>query len=228
MNDTNLKGLKACFQAFSSLIIKDKSIPEPEAHSLDDYTRIFSNFADLHRKPGQLVSNIFELCGLNRDEVRNCRVLAWWLDKSADHGLGRRFLEKMFVTANKPVEKSLTKYDTDSNYSTRTEICPNGDNSDRVDIVCESAKLLVYIEVKIDSTEHSSQTQRYYNRLLHNAGDRQFALFFISPNTPPTNDKARFISWKQIGEIAKDLANEAQSNYVKQLLDQYSNFIRNF
>lgn len=225
-----LADLKACFNAFGSLLKKEYLISKLVVFDLENYQKIFSLFSDIRELEIQRAStlNIFELCSLERDEIRNCRVLAWLLDKNESHGLGYRFLEKLLLYGDESIKNTIFKDAFNSCYATRTEICPNADNTDRVDIVCESSKMLVYIEVKIDSSEHTLQTERYYKRLIRNSAGRQSELIFISANDTPINNNARNISWRQIGDIANELVSEAPSAFVAHLLEQYARFLQDF
>lgn len=223
----NLDELKACFRAFNSLLQRESSASRAEEFNLEAAKIAFSNFGKIQKKNNSGV-NIFKLCSLGRDEVDNCRLLAWLLDKNGRHGLGSCFLEKILASSQKTRKKAFAKDALASNYATRTEICPNADNTDRVDIVCESSRMLLYIEVKIDSAEHTVQTDRYYKRLLHNAAGRESELLFISTGDTPVNKNASYISWREIGEIAESMAAETPTSFIGQILEQYSQFIREF
>lgn len=174
--------------------------------------------------------NMFEVCRIGRNEIRNCSVLAWLLDENGSHGLGplflRGILEKCGAQVKMPSPPAL-----EGGYATRTELCPNGDNSDRVDIVCDGRDFLLYIEVKIDSFEHTGQTERYFAKMEHNAGAREKAIVFISPDTPPANPNAGFVRWRDCADVLDSLAADEMrqgAGNLAGILRQYADFVRKF
>lgn len=229
-DDCSPDAFRRCFYAFKSLSSKQAAPAVFDNFNLEVAQKLLSELKQLCAQATNYSNdiNIFELCSLGHDEVKNCRFLAWLLDENATHGLGHRFLEELIFLDCEPSEKLCFKEALDTSYATRTEICPNADNTDRVDIVCESLKLLVFIEVKIDSNEHTSQTDRYYTRLMHNSAGRQNKLIFISVDDTPSNIYAKNIKWKDIGAIASKISCETTSQFIQTLLIQYSNFVRSF
>lgn len=222
--------LRICFNTFKTLLAKHVTSSGINKFNNEEAQKVFSKFAQIyaHATDNCTDLNIFEQCSLGHDEVKNCRFLAWLLDENATHGLGHRFLEELIFLDCEPNEKLCFEGALDTSYATRTEICPNADNTDRVDIVCESLKMLVFIEVKIDSNEHTSQTDRYYNRLMHNSAGRKNKLIFISVDDTPHNIHAKNIKWKDIGAIASKISCVTTSPFIQTLLIQYSNFVRSF
>lgn len=229
-NPSSLNSLRICFKTFKNLVAGQVPTSWYENFNIEEAHKFFSKFAHIYAQTTDYSANlnIFELCSLGHDEVKNCRFLSWLLDENAAHGLGHRFLEELISFGSEPNEKLCFKEALAARYATRTEICPNADKTDRVDIVCESLRMLVYIEVKIDSNEHTSQTERYYSRLIHNSAGRQNMLIFLSIDDAPYNLYAKNIRWQDIGVIAAKMASEANSQFVQALLMQYSNFVRSF
>lgn len=109
------------------------------------------------RGQGDLI-NPWAIAGLGRDEVRNAAALAGlWM---ADFGGSS---SKLFIGSF--LEKALPGIDwiaeIADGYRVETEICPLGDRSDRVDLVVETQKHLVGIEIKIGARLGPEQLQRY-------------------------------------------------------------------
>ena len=229
-NDCSHDAFRRYIYAFKSLLSKQAAPAVFDNFNLEVAQKLLSEFKQLctHATNYSNDINIFELCALGHDEVKNCRILAWLLDENAKHGLGHRFLEELILLGCEPNEMLCFKEALETSYATRTEICPNADNTDRVDIVCESLKMLVFIEVKIDSNEHTSQTDRYYTRLIHNSAGRQNKLIFISVDDTPSNMHAKNIKWKDIGAIASKISCVTTSPFIQTLLIQYSNFVMSF
>lgn len=230
LENTSFESLKACIKRFGDYLNKSNLVSKDVTFNQEETQKFLSKFLEIRKQELQLDPdlNIFELCSVGRDEVRICAILAWFLDENANHGLGHLFLQKLLFSICEPGQMPTFKDALETGYATRTEICPNADNSDRVDIVCESTSILIYIEVKIDSTEHTAQTDRYYKRLQANAGGRKTILFFISAGDTPSNVNAKNISWKEIGEIANALADMTPSNFIGLLLKHFYRYVSAF
>lgn len=225
-----------CLDAFSQFFEKFKMLQNAEQtdinHLLNEphhLKQFFNDFARQIKDKAQAANdlNIFDICLRGREEMRNCEMLAWLLDENGSHGLGNSFLKGIisFCDATSIEDAQF------SGYATRTEYCPNSDNANRVDIVCDGNEFLLYVEVKIDSFEHANQTERYYEKLSVNLGSRMGKLIFISPSTLPACEKATFISWNNCADVlaalSADRMKTGMSN-VAWLIRQYADFIRKF
>lgn len=222
----NLGDFFAAFgEAKSSVAREPAAAPDMEGLNL-----FFRNFGDKirdFRQSGENL-NIFDVCSLGRDEIRNCRVLAWLLDENGSHGLGNSFLRGLLQQCG---TKAVSPAALASGYAVRTEYCPNGDNSDRVDIVCDGRDFLLYIEVKIDSLEHGGQTARYHCKLDNCAGRRECAVLFISRGQRPASPDAISADWLDCAAALDRLAAEkkaAGAQAVAAILGQYARFIGQF
>lgn len=118
--------LEACFEAFSSLLNKNTHDSKVAAFAPVDFQKAFSVFSDMVARSGTSPHNlnVFELCSLGRDEVRNCRVLAWLLDKNAPHDLGARFLERLLFPEDKPKGKNISKEALASSHAPALKCAP--------------------------------------------------------------------------------------------------------
>jgi len=125
--------------------------------------------------------NVWEIAKLRSDEVQNCAVLAWLLDCHGSHAQGDFFLKCLLDCLK---GKPMCSGDIGSNYKTSVE--QNYENAgqceaqsnNRVDIVVESEKFLLFIEVKINACEGYEQLQRYSDAL--NARKKSGALVFLT------------------------------------------------
>lgn len=89
--------------------------------------------------------NVWKTANLGRYEVRNSKVLRWFLDMHEDHGQGSFFLKALYDSLG--WDKSSFPFP--SVYRATEECCPLGDESERVDIEIESDEVLLFIEVKL-------------------------------------------------------------------------------
>lgn len=106
--------------------------------------------------------NPFVAMRWTRQETRHSSFLRWLLDPSETHGLGpyflRQFLKHMASLSNQPA--SLSVVDLDSWSYTATQILTEWNNIDLL-VRDDSHKLIVLIENKVDSGEHSDQLNKY-------------------------------------------------------------------
>lgn len=178
--------------------------------------------------------DVFEGFGIGRDEVRNCRVLAWLLDKNGSHGMGALFLQKIVKrlkqkTNGNRQELGISDAALASGWESWTEVCPSGQDN-RLDIVCEGEKLLLYMEVKIMAAEHGDQTKRYYKELEKHAHGREHALIFLSVEKGPDSKDAYHLTWGECAEILLEMAGEKDGScrFMRDLMRQYAVHIRHF
>lgn len=156
---------------------------EPEARMELDATALGCWFAKLRNPMAHLrknggFSNPWEVARLGRDEVRNTAVLAWLIDPLANHGLGDILLRALLERIHRaqpgfpvvPVGR----------INVTTEVCPEEDQSDRVDIEIRCESFYVLIEVKIDAPEGREQLARYGRSARNLALSRPWALVFLT------------------------------------------------
>lgn len=179
--------------------------------------------------------DVFDGFGIGRNEVRNCRVLAWLLDKNGSHGMGDLFLRKIAARlAGRENRKGRAFFLSDaalaSAWASRTEICPLGEQEDRVDIVCAGEKLLLYVEVKIDAVERPNQTIDYYEKLKTDCGSREHALIFLSVRDEPRSGDAWHLTWESVASILLEMAGEKEGvcGFMRSLMRQYAFHIKHF
>ena len=169
------------FKAFS--VLEPLSAPATPEISID-VSRIERFFAELNQHQATLSARTlafdpWQVIGLRRDEVRTVRVLAWLLDPHGSHGLGSAILEQGLLPLLNPgiTNTALGKY-----FSIRTESNPNGDKSFRMDMEIESETLYIVVEAKIDALEQSLQIERYCSHAKEYAGQRSWAVVFLTPD----------------------------------------------
>lgn len=196
----------------------------------------FSGLISLAEENGCFI-NIFEAINLGRDEVRNCKILAWLLDQHGNHGQKQLFLEELLKKIN---FKDLVKKST---YTTRTESLPLGDTSRRIDIEIESSLFVIGIEVKINAKESDCQVFDYMKIIKSKAaGNRDWVVFYLTidgekPGMPADvidhefdfYNKIKPIKWSDIYDIASLLGTKAakENNFiVSHVFHQYAEHVK--
>lgn len=94
---------------------------------------------------------------LDRDEVRNCRVLAWLLDPAAAHGLGTRLLADVLAIVSGRAGGPAPDIDALSDARVLVEV--QRDNT-RADVVAFGEGWALVIEAKINAGEQPEQGRR--------------------------------------------------------------------
>ena len=106
--------------------------------------------------------NLFEAMGIARQELRHSDFLAFLLAPSQSHGIGdsilKRLLHRAISTAS--VQLPISSIDVDIWSLADAEVAREWLNIDLL-LVCQSNRLVIAIENKLDSIEHSNQLQRY-------------------------------------------------------------------
>ena len=170
------------------------------------------------KRSGQLCDP-WAIAGLKRDEVRNSAVLAWLLNPRGTHGFGDSALRALLgLVADKFAVKqqgSPEKSDVVRKFpivvgrtcTVLPEDSPDGDLSNRVDIVVDDPGFYLMIEVKIGAQEGVDQLLRYamVAQKLHRG--RPFAILYLTPQgcMPKTagtfEDKVVAVSWRKLARI---------------------------
>lgn len=199
----------------------------------ESFAREFTTSYEAYRRSGAM-TNIWRTVGLGHDELRNCQVLSWMLDRFGDHGQGSVVLERIVDAACKQRTVSqlvsVTAKDVrENNYWTRIESLPLGALESRVDIEIESPAFLIFIEVKIRAPETGDQLKRYVDLAREKACGRPTMVIFLTPNGRlPVNTnlhcEVSLLSWKQIASILEkytsyDLKNSFTSHIFRQFAD---------
>lgn len=165
--------------------------------------------------PGDTLS----VLGLQRDEVRHSRVLAWLLDPTGHHGLGPRLLGSL-LTKLFPVEqfKGLGRARPRCE-----EVCGLA----RIDIVVRAPGLTLVIENKVDADEGDGQCDDYFNRYCHEPGAR---FVFLTPTgrrpwsaTGPAAVAFAPLSYRTVAESLRTLLRAGPTGTAVHVAQDYLN-----
>lgn len=108
---------------------------------------------------GLKAPNIFQILKVSRTEIRHSNFLGWLLDPNENHGLGKLFLIKFLRgICTSEIETKLDEFDIDDLNFTNVEIRREWKN---IDLLLIFDSLVICIENKIDSKDHSNQLSKY-------------------------------------------------------------------
>lgn len=126
--------------------------------------------------------NIFDVLKISRAEIRHSNVLAWLLDPDANHGYSHSFLSKLvsylardgFVPENDVLRLLTMKYSD-------IVVLREWQN---IDILVESReeRLVLCIENKVDSQDHSGQLDKYFNIIEEKYSDFTKIYLYLTPD----------------------------------------------
>lgn len=145
--------------------------------------------------------NPWDVAGLGRDEVRNTGVLAWMLDPNGSHGLRGILLDGLLVAINQANQRITTgplMLQPGAFCRVRTEINPNGEVGDRVDIEIDARDFYLIIEVKVDAPEQPGQLERYCKQAESVARQRPWQVIFLTPKGRPPVSAGVYAETNQI------------------------------
>lgn len=179
--------------------------------------------------------NPWAAAGLRRDEVRNCGVLAWFMDPAGNHGQGFRFLRCIAEICN------LTAC-LPAGWDYEQVVVRNErwlDASNRADIQVVGQHYVIQIEAKIGAPPDDEQLVRYHNLLkLHYPYPCKRIELFLSTTrkprlkAPPADLK--LITWGDMSDALRLFAGEgtehqrALNPIVQNLSEQYAKYIEDF
>lgn len=180
--------------------------------------------------------NIWSVTGIRRKELPNAAVLAWMIDPRGSHGHGSLCLSALLTMVAKKSAFDLSDGDLGS-ARVQAEERPLGSDRDRVDIVVETPRLLLFLEVKIDAMEGQAQLSRYVQsaaqlaavRAVHDARLAKKTLtVFLSPRKPTeTLPQVVHVTWSDLARALQAAARHS-TGISRLLIDSFATHIRAF
>lgn len=220
------------------LLSKLKNILKVEAHTADikldpsALSKLLNTFKiyDSRGREQRSVSspglNIWKSLALGRDEVKNCRILAWLLDREADHYQESRFL-KCLLQASDLTDYMM--YADEKYYVSREDWL---DDSNRVDIIIRSESFNLVIEAKIDAYQNDNQCEKYKNIITNRNPAKKFIGIFLTINGTPSNDNDyTSITWKHVYNAldifsSHNHESSCRNEFIRLLSKQYSQHLK--
>ena len=178
--------------------------------------------------------NFFEILHVANLEIRHSNFLAWILNPKETHNLGdvfaRWFLKEIFSDAK--VTK-LDEFQVDGLDTSSIRIHREYRN---IDLLIELKDIVVVIENKIWSREHSQQLKRYSEIVETDFQKSQSAFVFLTPYNEAPIDEADqetyvtfdYASIVKLLEQIVDLYGDSMSLKVKLFLDDYIAVVRRY
>lgn len=169
--------------------------------------------------------NIFQILRITNNEIRHSNFLSWLLDPKESHKLGdiflKRFLREVFSSDK---FGDIDQVDVEGMDLSKVEIQREWKN---IDILIILEGVVVCIENKVLSKEHSNQLKRYKEIIEKQFPDYQQTFVYLTPDgedSEEETDTYEPISYKFI----VDSLDRILSVYGESLNEQVKNYIKDY
>ena len=169
--------------------------------------------------------NIFQILRISKNEIRHSNFLSWLLDPSQSHKLGdiflKRFLREVF-SSDKFGE--VDQVDVEGLDLNKVEIRREWKN---IDILLKLENVIVCIENKVLSKEHSNQLKRYREIIENQFPNHDKTYVFLTPEGDVSENESDVyepISYQFIIETLERIV----SVYGESLVDQVRTYIKDY
>jgi hypothetical protein len=167
--------------------------------------------------------NIFQILRITKNEIRHSNFLSWLLDPNQSHKLGdiflKRFLREVFSSDK---FGDIDQVDVEGMDLSKVEIQREWKN---IDILIKLENVVVCVENKVLSKEHSNQLRRYKEIIENQFPNHHQTFVFLTPEGDTSDDESdtyepisyEFIveSLDRIISVYGESLNEQVKNYIK-------------
>ena len=174
--------------------------------------------------------NIFQILRITNNEIRHSNFFSWLLDPNQSHKLGDIFLKRFLreVFSSDKFEK-LEQVDVEGLDLSKVEIKREWQN---IDILIKLENIVVCIENKVKSKEHSNQLNRYKDIIYSEFPDYEKTFVYLTVDGNQPEDESldyEPISYEFIVETLERILNvygESLGEEVKNYLKDYVTIIK--
>ena len=167
--------------------------------------------------------NIFQILRITKNEIRHSNFLSWLLDPNESHKLGdiflKRFLREVFSSDK---FGDIDQVDVEGMDLSKVEIQREWKN---IDILIKLENVVVCVENKVLSKEHSNQLKRYKEIIENQFPNHHQTFVYLTPEGDTSEDESdtyepisyEFIveSLDRIISVYGESLNEQVKNYIK-------------
>ena len=167
--------------------------------------------------------NIFQILRISKNEIRHSNFLSWLLDPNQSHKLGdiflKRFLREVFSSDK---FGDIDQVDVEGMDLSKVEILREWKN---IDILIKLENVVVCVENKVLSKEHSNQLKRYKEIIENQFPNHHQTFVYLTPDGDISEDESETyepISYEFIVEsldriisVFGESLNEQVKNYIK-------------
>ena len=169
--------------------------------------------------------NIFQILRITNNEIRHSNFLSWLLDPNQSHKLGdiflKRFLREVFSSDK---FSGIDQVDVEGMDLTKVEIYREWKN---VDILIKLEDVVVCIENKVLSKEHSDQLKRYRKIIESEFSQHKKTYVFLTPEGYESENETELYEPISYHFIV-DTLDRILSVYGESLNQQVNNYIKDY
>ena len=169
--------------------------------------------------------NIFQILRISKNEIRHSNFLSWLLDPNESHKLGdiflKRFLREVFSSDK---FGDIDQVDVEGMDLSKVEIQREWKN---IDILIKLENVVVCVENKVLSKEHSNQLRRYKEIIENQFPNHHQTFVYLTPEGDTSEDESDTyepISYEFIVESLERII----SVYGESLNGQVKNYIKDY
>jgi hypothetical protein len=186
---------------------------------------VLTQLAELLRLPRPF--NICTALGLGRQELRHSELLAYLLDPRQPHGLGNRVAQALL---HRVALFGASIFDVDELKLDGLEVRREWEHIDIL-LVSPHDQIVVVIENKIDSDEHSNQLKRYYETAIKRYPDWRIigiylTLYGIEPADTIDRERYMTLSYNDVAQVLHEVSVSPIMPDVATLLRHYIQLVR--
>lgn len=174
--------------------------------------------------------NIFEILKISKSEIRHSNFLSWLLNPKGSHGLGevfiKRFIREIF-SSDKVID--IDQIEVSKLNLSIVEIRREWKN---IDILIIFDDIIICIENKVYSKEHSNQLKRYKEIINNEFPDKRQSFVYLTPYGDSSEEETESyvsLSYYYIIEILDriiEIYDESLIVSVKQYIKDYLTILR--
>ena len=169
--------------------------------------------------------NIFEILRISKSEIRHSNFLSWLLDTKGSHKLGdiflKRFLREVFSSDK---FNDIDQVDVEGLNLNKVEILREWRN---IDVLIKLENVIVCIENKVLSSEHSNQLSRYKKIIEFEFPKHKQTFVYLNPVGESSKEESE--NYHPISyEFIVNTLNRIVSVYGESLNSQVENYIKDY
>jgi hypothetical protein len=217
------------------------AVPKTRVMTSEGVSAFFSSIGDLSatvQMPSPIF-NIWQVTGIDRNEVRNTSILAWTLNPRGSHGKGPGILNAFLDRIRRgrlPEDEFFPFPRQVAHCLVVTEASPFADQANRVDILVDGLGFTAFVEVKVGATPSADQVERYLALSAARAnatGRTRYGVIFLAPrgtrSLPDLGPRVVQATWDDVGKAIRSCVSSAPTtSFVDTILYDFANHVRNF
>jgi hypothetical protein len=204
-----VQSIPAALQALEALILQD-----------DDFKKLESSLRPF---------NIFEALRIVNQELRHSDFLSYLCDPNANHGLGDAFTRRLLqeaLLAQSERNSDVSPMDFDLWDLDDLEVRREWQNIDLL-LMSRARQLVVIIENKVWSSEHSNQLERYWSAVAaHFPGYKRVGLYLSPDGSAPSVPDYVPVSYELLVAVVDWFTAAMPASDVQLLMGHYSQMVR--